>query len=146
MPTRATDKDYSELAELGANYLAKKAQIKSIEDEVSKLKTQIEAKMKIIPLESVGEHKQVITALADGTEILFQDQVRSTLSMVDDIIPQVRRLAGADAERFIVTEEVLLPNALENMVSMKILAAEDIEPLIVKKQSHSLIVKVNKKK
>lgn len=136
------------LAQVGLSYLSLKAQATKIKTETDKKNKEIKEKLVESELFDVnGNHKELHVPAGDGlNEVFIQIQGKESVSMVNDVVAQVRAKLGKNAEAFIMKVEVLHSDALEAMHNQGLITDEDVEEWTEKKITESLIVKLNKRK
>ena len=139
----------NELALLGVEYVRIKKDEKLLGEKVKTNNAII--KEKFLEYDDLyvinGNHKEIYAPLGDGmNELFLQLQGKESVSMVDDVIAQVRKKLGKKAEDYINKVEVIHPTALESMKNAGLLTDADILELTVTKKSESLIIKINKTK
>ncbi len=123
-------------------YLDLKKREATVKKEIEKSATLIKSTFEQTDFNSVGEHREIVVLAPDGkTKILIRDQVAVRASTVDNIIACVREKLGDKAENYILREEVLAPNALEQMLMAGDVTAEDLHRWVQEKKVHSLIVR-----
>lgn len=148
MPVRPNQKALEareRLSGLAAHHLNLKDQAKELDVSVVASTTKIKETFAEAGPEANGKHSEVHLLLPDGvTRVLVQLQTKESVSMRPNLLALLRQRLGAEAEPYIVKQEVLVPNALEQLVTQGKLSRDDLDLLLETKTSKSLIVKEEK--
>ena len=146
MPVRPEDTSknpHEELEVLTQAYMGLKLREKKLADEIAGINKKIKAIItndKTIPMN--GRHTEYTFLASDGkTRLMVRNEVSQSTSLVGDVVERVKEKLGEEAARFIVTEETLLPTALEQMVVEELIGAQELTDWTVTKETSRLIVK-----
>lgn len=147
MPKRDQSNNFDERRFISSatSLLAVKDALKEGKADEAKYRKDVLEQLKIAPTVENGNHSEITLPSDDGGSIFVQLQRAEKLTHVDNIVPELRKMLGEKAETFIIKTETLLPDALENMVSMGLLSSEQAQDLVHKKTTERLIVKHKKR-
>jgi hypothetical protein len=145
MPKRNSDQ-IVKLGQVGLEYLSYKKTEKTTKEKIVVLKQNIEELMLDVPLIDNGEHKEITVVIEDSIKILFRKQAAVSVRLIDNILDLVKEKFKSEQirRRFILTTEVLAPNAVEQMFSEGLITQEELRSWIIESKQYSLIVKTVK--